>query len=115
MPPAVWYAYTPDRRGEHPRTHLSKFRDTLQAEADPGYEEIYKGGRVREALCMSHVRRPFYELYEAHKSAVAKEALERIAALYAIEEEIRGRSAEERRAVRNQRSKPLLKSMKKVV
>jgi hypothetical protein len=64
---------------------------------------------------MSHVRRPFYELYEAHKSAVAKEALERIAALYAIEEEIRGRSAEERRAVRNQRSKPLLKSMKKVV
>lgn len=62
---------------------------------------------------MSHVRRPFYDLYEAHKSAVAKEALERIAALYAIEEEIRGRSAEERRAVRNERSKPLLGSMKK--
>jgi hypothetical protein len=62
---------------------------------------------------MSHVRRPFYDLYEAHKSAVAKEALERIAALYAIEEEIRGRSAEERRAVRNERSKPLLESMKK--
>ena len=62
---------------------------------------------------MSHARRPFYELYEAHKSAVAKEALERIAALYAIEEEIRGRSAEERRAVRTARSKPLLESMKK--
>ena len=68
---------------------------------------------MREAACMSHVRRPFYELYEAHKSAVAKEALERIAALYAIEEEIRGRSAEERRAVRTARSKPLLESMKK--
>jgi len=112
-PPAVWYAYTPDRKGEHPQAHLSAFRGTLQADAYPGYEGIYKGGRVREALCMSHVRRPFFDLYEAHKSAVAKEALERIAALYAIEEAIRGRSAEERRAVRNERSKPLLESLKK--
>ena len=112
-PPAVWYAYTPDRKGEHPQAHLSKFRGTLQADAYAGYEEIYKGGRVREAACMAHVRRPFFELYEAHKSAVAKEALERIAELYAIEEEIRGRSAEERRAVRNERSKPLLESLKK--
>ena len=111
-PPAVWYAYTPDRKGEHPQAHLSAFRGTLQADAYPGYEGIYKGGRVREALCMSHVRRPFYELYEAHKSAVAKEALERIAALYAIEDATRGRSAEERRAVRNERSKPLLESLK---
>src|SRR6516225_1350559 len=112
-PPAVWYAYTPDRKGEHPQAHLSAFRGTLQADAYPGYEGIYKGGRVREALCMSHVRRPFFDLYEAHKSAVAKEALERIAALYAIEEAIRGRSAEERRAVRNEHSKPLLESLKK--
>jgi len=112
-PPAVWYAYTPDRKGEHPQAHLRAFRGTLQADAYPGYEGIYKGGRVREALCMSHVRRPFFDLYEAHKSAVAKEALERIAALYAIEEEIRSRSAEERRAVRNERSKPLWESLKK--
>src|SRR5258706_2176535 len=61
---------------------------------------------------MAHVRRPFYELYEAHKSAVAKETLERIAALYLIEEEIRGRSAEERREVRNASSRPLLESLK---
>ena len=61
---------------------------------------------------MAHVRRKFYDLYEAHKSAVAKEALERIAALYVIEDEIRGRSAEERREVRNARSRPLLESLK---
>ena len=111
-PPAVWYGYTPDRKGEHPQAHLRAFRGTLQADAYPGYEEIYKGGGVREALCMSHVRRPFYDLYEAHKSPVAKEALERIAALYAIEEEICGHSAEQRRAVRTERSKPLLESLK---
>jgi transposase len=68
---------------------------------------------VKESACMAHVRRQFYELYEAHNSAVAKEALERIAALYAIEEKIRGRSAEERRAVRTEHSKPLLESMKR--
>jgi transposase len=112
-PAAVWYAYTPDRKGEHPRAHLSEFRGTLQADAYRGYEEIYKGGQVQEAVCMAHVRRPFYDLYEAHKSAVAKEALERIAALYAIEDTICGRSAEERRTVRNERSKPLLESLKK--
>jgi len=111
-PPAVWYAYAPDRKGEHPQAHLKDFTGTLQADAYAGYGRVYEGGRVHEAACMSHARRPFFELYEAHKSAVAKEALERIAALYAIEEEIRGRSAEERRAVRNERSKPLLESLK---
>jgi transposase len=112
-PPAVWYAYTPDRKGEHPQSHLKEFTGTLQADAYAGYGAVYEGKRIKEAACMAHVRRPFYELYEAHKSAVAKEALERIAALYAIEEEIRGRSAEERRQVRSERSKPLLESMKK--
>ncbi len=111
-PPAVWFAYTPDRKGEHPKAHLREFIGTLQADAYAGYGQVYEGGRVNEAACMAHVRRPFYDLYQAHKSAVAKEALERIAALYAIEEEIRGRSAEERREVRNARSRPLLESLK---
>ena len=111
-PPAVWFSYTPDRKGEHPKAHLSEFTGTLQADAYAGYDAIYEDGRVKEAACMAHVRRSFYDLYEAHKSAVAKEALERIAALYAIEEEIRGRSAEERREIRTARSRPLLESLK---
>lgn len=111
-PPAVWFAYTPDRKGEHPKAHLREFTGTLQADAYAGYDAVYEGQRVKEAACMAHVRRKFYDLHEAHKSPVAKEALERIAALYAIEEKIRGRSAEERRQVRNERSRPLLESMK---
>lgn len=111
-PPAVWFAYTPDRKGEHPQAHLKEFTGTLQADAYAGYGPVYEGGRVQEAACMAHVRRPFYDLQEAHKSAVAKEALERIAALYVIEDEIRGRSAEERRQVRTERSRPLLESLK---
>ena len=108
----MWFAYTPDRKGEHPKAHLKEFIGTLQADAYAGYGPVYEGGGVKESACMAHVRRQFYDLYEAHKSPAAKEALERIRALYAIEEEIRGHSAEERRAVRTERGKPLLESMK---
>ena len=111
-PPAVWFAYTPNRKGEHPKEHLSTFTGTLQADAYAGYNQVYKTGRVREAGCMAHVRRKFYDLVEAHKSPVGSEALQRIAELYAIEKEIRGRLPEERREVRNLRSRPLLDSLK---
>ncbi len=105
-PPGVWFAYTPDRKGEHPKAHLSSFTGTLQADGYAGYDQVYEGGRVKEAGCMAHVRRKFYDLYVAHKSPVAAEALERIAGLYAIEKEIRGRSPDERREVRNARARP---------
>jgi transposase len=111
-PPAVWFAYTPDRKGEHPRAHLSKFQGTLQADAYAGFEQIYEGGRIQEAACWAHVRRKFYDIQIAHKSPVAAEALERIGALYAVESDINGRSPEERRGVRNARSRPLLESLK---
>jgi transposase len=111
-PPAVWFAYTPDRKGEHPKEHLKKFQGTLQADGYAGFDQIYAAGSIQEAACWAHVRRKFYDIQVAHKSAVAAEALERIAALYAIEKEIHGWSPEERRAVRNDRSRPLLESMK---
>ena len=111
-PPAVWFAYTPDRKGEHPKSHLDKFTGTLQADGYAGFDQIYEAGKIQEAACWAHVRRKFYDIQVAHKSAVAMEALERIGALYAIEKEIRGRSPEERRAVRNERSRPLLESLK---
>ena len=90
--PAVWFAYSPDRRGEHPQQHLSKFRGTLQADAFAGFNKIYESGNVQEAACWAHVRRKFYDLKQAHNSAIAAEALERIGELYGIEKEIRGGS-----------------------
>ncbi len=77
------------------------------------FEQIYKGGRIQEAACWAHVRRKFYDIQVAHKSLVAAEALERIGALYAIESDINGRSPEERREIRNARSRPLLGSLKR--
>ncbi len=112
-PAAVWFAYSPDRKGEHPQAHLSKFTGTLQADGYAGFDQIYEAGRIQEAACWAHVRRKFYDLVVAHKSPVAQEALERIAGLYAIEKEIRGRPPEERRNVRKERSRPLLESLKR--
>jgi transposase len=111
-PPAVWFCYSPDRKGEHPKEHLSSFSGTLQADGYAGFEQIYETGRIQEAACWAHVRRKFYDLQVAHKSPVAVEAIERIAGLYAIESEIRGGSPEERREIRNLRSRPLLNSLK---
>jgi transposase len=111
-PPAVWFAYTPDRKGEHPKAHLSHFRGLLQADGYAGFDRIYEAGSIQEAACWAHVRRKFYDLQVAHKSPVAEEALRRIGELYAIEADIRGRKPEERRQVRNERSRPLLESLK---
>lgn len=111
-PAAVWFAYSPDRKGEHPQAHLKNFTGTLQADGYAGFDQLYGRGRIEEAACWAHVRRKFYDLEVAHKSPVATEALERIAALYAIEKEIRGRRPDERREVRNTRSRPLLESLK---
>jgi transposase len=108
--PAVWFAYSPDRKGEHPANHLAGFRGTLQADAFAGYNRIYENGVVVEAACWAHVRRKFHDLYEAHESPIAKEALDRIAALYGIEKEIRGRPPEHRQQIRTTRARPLLDS-----
>ena len=94
------------------KAHLSDFRGTLQADAYAGFEQIYETGSIREAACWAHVRRKFYDLQVAHKSPVAEETLRRIGELYAIEADIRGRKPEERRQVRNERSRPLLESLK---
>jgi len=110
--PAVWFTYTPDRRGEHPQRHLEAFTGILQADGYAGFSKLYDGGRVLEAACWAHVRRKFVDLYELHKSAIAGQMLDRIGALYAIEKEIRGRPPDERRAARQERSRPLLDDMK---
>jgi hypothetical protein len=109
-PAAVWFAYSPDRRGEHPREHLRSFSGTLQADAYAGFHHLYEGGRIQEAACWAHVRRKFYDLQVAHASPLAAEALKRIAELYVIESEIRGRPPDQRLQTRTTRACPLLES-----
>lgn len=100
------------RKGEHPAQHLEKFRGTLQADAYAGFNQLYADVRIQHAACWAHVRRHFYDLEQAHSSPVAREVLQRIGALYGIEEPIRGRPPDERRAVRQAQAKPLLDSLR---
>ena len=110
-PSAVWFAYSPDRKGEHPLNHLKDYRGILQADGFAGFNRLYETGRIAEAACWAHVRRKFFELHQGHQSPLAKEALERIAQLYAVEKEIRGRSPDERKDIRQTRSRPLLEAL----
>lgn len=109
-PPAVWFCYSPDRKGIRPEGHLKSFIGVLQADGYAGFNGLYQRHQdpLTEAACWAHVRRKFYDLHAANGSPVAKEALERIGLLYAIEREIRGRPPDERRAVRQARAGPLL-------
>ena len=107
-PAAVWFAYTPDRKGIHPQTHLAKFKGVLQADAYAGFNALYVDGTIQEAACWAHARRKFYDLHAARPSAMTTEALRRIAELYVIEAEIRGKPPHERQRVRQQLARPLL-------
>ena len=112
-PPAVAYYFSPDRRGIRPQEHLAGFTGILQADAYAGFRELYKpapDGRVRiiEAACWAHLRREFHDLWTSQKLDLARDALDRIGALYDIEREIHGLSAKERRSIRQLKSKPIV-------
>jgi transposase len=108
---AVFFRYSPDRKGERPRAHLANFTGVLQADAYAGFDRLY-GEKIKEAACWAHVRRKFYDIHVSLASPIALEALERIARLYKIEEQIRGRPPDERQAVRQARAGPELESLR---
>jgi len=112
-PPAVLFRYSPDRKGERAREHLKRFRGILQADAYGGFNGLYDREHepLTEAACWAHARRRYFEIYDSTASPIALEALERIGALYEIEDEIRGKLPDERQAVRQARAAPLLQQL----
>ena len=110
-PPAAAFFYSPDRTGEHPGRHLAEFAGILQADAYAGFNRLYEPkrgpGLILEAACWAHARRKLFEL-AVSKAPLAAEAVRRIDELFAIEREINGKPAEERLAVRRERTKPLV-------
>jgi transposase len=111
--PAAAYVYSEDRKGEHPATHLQGFKGLLQVDGYAGFGRLVGAAdnAPQLAFCWAHTRRKFYDVHVATKSPLAAEALRRIAALYAIEADIRGKPAGERRLVRQQQSRPVVEAM----
>ena len=118
--PAAYYRFSPDRKAERPRDHLTGFHGVIQADAFSGYESLARSEappgqgspRILHAACWAHARRKFFDVFEATKSPIAEEALRRIAELYRIEAEITGRSAELRLAARRKHAAPILAELR---
>jgi transposase len=111
-PPGIAYVYAPDRKHVRPAEHLAGFSGTLQVDGYGAYADLAEGGHVVLAFCWSHVRRRFYEIQAATPAPIASEALVRIGALYAIEADIRGLTADARRQVRQLRAKPIINALR---
>jgi transposase len=112
--PAAAYLYSEDRKAEHPADHLGDFNGLLQVDGYAGFARLVKApanDAPRLAFCWAHARRKFYDIHVANKSPIAEEALRRIAALCEVEADIRGHPAEDRRTVRQQRSRPLVETL----
>ncbi|BBF92540.1 IS66 family transposase [Blastochloris tepida] len=128
-PPAAMFYYSRDRRGEHPQGHLAGYAGILQADAYDGYAPLYLVGRapgpIREAACWAHARRPFFAMADIEGTArrraagrtdavlspIAIEMVRRIDELFEIERSITGTSAQQRLAVRQERSRPLVEDL----
>ena len=112
-PPSSFYRYSPDRKGERPAGHLRSFSGILHADGYVGYDRLY-GERtgIAEMACMAHVRRKFFDIAESTGSPVAKEALGRIAQLYAVEKKARGLPPDERLALRQREAAPVMDDLR---
>jgi hypothetical protein len=111
----VWFQYSANRQGEHPARHLKGWRGILQADAFAGYNQLYEDGRIVEAACWAHARRKLWDIHERQHGlpgTLAHQGLERIAKIFKIEAEIRGKSVLRRRRVRQLRTWPVLVELK---
>jgi transposase len=113
-PPAIAYSYAPGRGAVHGLKLLERYRGIVQCDGYAAYKKIAAapGEAITLAFCWAHLRRRFFDIAKGGDAPIASEALERIAALYAIEKTIRGMRADERRRVRQDKSKPLVASLK---
>lgn len=106
-PPCVWYQFTVDRKGAHPVKHLSGYQGWVHADGYAGFNGVFGAGKADEVACMAHIRRKFVDVQQASGSAIAEEAIKRIAQLYGVEKEVRGQSPEARVALRQANTKPV--------
>lgn len=111
-PPAAVFFYSRDRKSERPRAHVNDFTGVLHADGYAGFKGLYQGNRIVESACWAHVRRKFYDVHVANGSEIAKEALDRIGALYDVEAAINGITPDERRRERQVRSRPIAEALK---
>ena len=115
-PPAVVYSYAPGRGQQHASALLGDYRGILQCDGYAAYKQLARAADGANGatlvFCWSHVRRGFYDLAKTGAAPIATEALARIAALYRIEEGVRGMDADARQAARQMESRSLVADLR---
>jgi len=115
-PPAVAYIFAKSRGHREIKSQLANYQGVVQVDAYSAYTALTKAGRspgpIQLAFCMAHARRKFTDVYKKTQSAVARDAIERFAKIYAIEAAIRGTSAAYRYEVRQAKTAPLMSDLK---
>jgi transposase len=106
-PPAAWYRFTTDRKGEHPTKHLAKYKGWMHADGYAGFNDLTRSGDVHEVACMAHIRRKFTDVFQSEGSVIAEQAIKRIAGLYAVEKAARGCQPQDRVRLRQAHAKPV--------
>ena len=96
-----------DRKGEHPVKHLSGYQGWVHADGYAGFNDVFGKDKASEVACMAHIRRKFVDVFAAQGSAIAEDAITRIAQLYSVEKQARGQSPEVRMDLRQGNSKPI--------
>jgi transposase len=107
---AVVYDFCESRAGEHARKFLGEWRGSLTCDDFSGYKALIASG-VTEVGCLAHARRKFFDLHAANKSQIAGFALEQFSRVYDIEREVKHLDADQRKAIRQQQSKPVLDTL----
>ena len=106
-----WYEFTESRKRDGPARVFKDFKGFIQADAYPGYDRLYLPGGATEVGCWFHARRGFIKA-EPTDPTLSKEAIDRLRALFKIEEAARDLSAEDRRQLRQEQSAPLIDELK---
>jgi transposase len=109
--PGVVYEFCVGRGAKYPLEFLKGWSGTLVCDGYGGYDQVMAQERRVSAGCLAHARRKFDELVKDNLSPVGTQAIQRIAALYKIEREIKCLSAEERHATRQSSAKSLCKDL----
>jgi transposase len=109
--PGVVYEFCVGRGAKYPLEFLKGWSGTLVCDGYGGYDQVMAQERRVSAGCLAHARRKFDELVKDNLSPVGTQAIQRIAALYKIEREIKCFSAEDRHATRQSSAKSLCKDL----
>jgi transposase len=126
-PPAAFYAFSRDRKGEHPARHLAGYAGILQADAYAGFNALYKAerrpGPIIEAACWSHARRKFFVLADIMSKVrsrkpvivapLALEAIRRFDAIFEVERSLSGLPPDFRRVGRRMNVTPLVEGLER--